>query len=454
LHKEIEKQATGEVAMSFQVKPRGAALKRLLLVTIMAFPLANCTRPYNQPKLEEPRPGDAAAAPTASYPGIQNLMTSKPLQVFWTHGMCTHDKSWATSRAALVANAMGTKVPILSEQVVPAPKRQPNDEDAFTLKTRIEAPQGNADVTFFIWSPMTQRYKTQISFDNSSDDTPSGENVYTRAKLNGALKKGLMNDCLVDAVVYSGANGDRIRHAMQNALCEALGGRFSPTQTCDLSNVNDDRPLVFVTESLGSKFLFDAIRDLWNEQSAAGKQAFAQRLQSLRMLFMAANQIPLLDPANPVLPPAGVSAAPGASPSATNSLSTTVDIIRNAKRVPRQSPPTPPGSTPQTPMAIPGATIEPWAIVAFTDPNDLLSYRLLPRIIGRNEAREREPDEPRLINVIVSNDDTLLGYVERPDNAHCGYRWNPYVIGLIVKGYELGKPLPAVDMSAASSECF
>jgi hypothetical protein len=56
-------------------------------------------------------------------------------------------------------------------------------------------------------------------------------------------------------------------------------------------------------------------------------------------------------------------------------------------------------------------------IVAFTDPNDLLSYRLTPEAVGN--------DGVQMANVIVSNAPTYLGFLERPDTAHCGYAGNP-----------------------------
>lgn len=64
-------------------------------------------------------------------------------------------------------------------------------------------------------------------------------------------------------------------------------------------------------------------------------------------------------------------------------------------------------------------------MVAFTDPNDLLSYAL----------HEWAPLAPfPLADVIVSNEPTLFGYVERPDTAHTGYRDNRAVMRLIACG--------------------
>ena len=65
-------------------------------------------------------------------------------------------------------------------------------------------------------------------------------------------------------------------------------------------------------------------------------------------------------------------------------------------------------------------------LVAFTDPNDLLSYRLQP-------SRYSVPGVS-IADVLVSNDWTYLGFLERPDTAHTDYRKNPGVASLIACG--------------------
>jgi hypothetical protein len=67
------------------------------------------------------------------------------------------------------------------------------------------------------------------------------------------------------------------------------------------------------------------------------------------------------------------------------------------------------------------------AVVAFTDPNDLLSYRLLP-------ARYTAPDVA-VADVLVSNDSSWLGLVENPMTAHLDYLANPDVGTMIACGF-------------------
>ena len=83
-------------------------------------------------------------------------------------------------------------------------------------------------------------------------------------------------------------------------------------------------------------------------------------------------------------------------------------------------------------------------MVVFTDPNDVVSYRLVPSVQDLARAR--------LIDVIGSNATTWFGYIERPDNAHCGYKWNHTVIGLIALGYKVGEPAPRAPI-VGSHEC-
>ena len=77
----------------------------------------------------------------------------------------------------------------------------------------------------------------------------------------------------------------------------------------------------------------------------------------------------------------------------------------------------------------PGEGSAALTVVAFIDPNDLLSFRLVPR-----------SDSGRVINFVVSNDDTYLGYAEFPTTAHCNYIRNGYVMRAVVFGYAGGTP--------------
>lgn len=379
---------------------------RLICPLLVALALAACSEPYRSPVIVK-EPGQH---PTAEFPGLKELIVKgaavgAPAQVLWTHGMCTHEDRWAQDRIGRLQAALGV-VPTIT------PRSTSAAGEPYYINARFDTPSGSLTTTFLIWSPMTAAYKQTLSVDapgtNGDVSFP-----YQRATLNGKLKTGLVNDCLSDAVVYAGRNGDPIRGAMQQAVCNFLGG-VDPDGICDLSGATADRPTAIITESLGSKFIFDAVRAIWNQARNAPTRGarLDRRLAAISTVYLAANQIPLLDIANP-LP-----LTRGMSPS---SLGSFVDILNFGRSTARQ---------------------RPLYIVDFSDPNDLLTYRMLPKgvdVLGAN-----------LVNVTVSNDETYFDFLERPDTAHCGYVWNPDVVGLIINGYH-GGPVPTAPVTPSSS---
>lgn len=401
--------------------------KTIGILSVCLTFLAGCTKPYQQPVIEEP-----PLASAQPFPGFKNFLSDgAPLRIFWTHGMCRHDFGWVQNRSSILRAALGAP-----PEAALAPSSVA-ERQAYTVRQTFEVSGKAVDVSFFIWSPMTTAYKDALIFDAPSNQAgpPRGDLPYERASLNNALKVGLMNDCLVDAVVYSGTNGDPIRLSMRQALCSALGGRLEPPAYCNLSGSKQDGPVLFVTESIGSKFLFDAVRALWNaaqtkdaEAKSTNAQAkLAEQLAQVQMVYMVANQIPILDQANPVggFGPSGF--ATQQSPRAS-SLADFATIVSEAR-----------SKAPQKAAAASASKLSPLTVVAFSDPSDILTYRLLPSGVGVSGGR--------LVNVIVSNDWTYFGTVERPDNAHCGYGWNPQVIGLLAEGHDGTGKIPTGPVS-------
>ncbi|GEP57912.1 hypothetical protein [Reyranella soli] len=367
--------------------------------------------PYSTPVVEKLTDGDPG-----TFDGLLTLAESLPpsssIKVLWTHGMCSHPASWVDDRMKRLTTSIGGTSETLSVRRV--------GDHAATLRTdRIKLRSSTIDVMFLTWSPLTAPYKAALAYDHSTDY--GGAFPYTRASLNRELKRGLINDCMTDVVVYGGANGQALRRAAKEAVCQAMGGRIDGT-ACEVPEGASPAALAFVTESLGSKLVFDAILSIWgaaeksNDKTAIPR--LATSLASTRMMYMVANQLPLLDVA-------GTSMADRALEAALDELTTpghsrdVFDVISRARR-----------------HAAPAA--KPMTVVAFSDPNDLLSYR----IIAGHLAGDLK--DFRVVNVIVSNDTTYFKYVERPDTAHCGYTWNPYVFGMIAKGYDAGKALPSV----------
>jgi hypothetical protein len=175
--------------------------------------------PYATPVVERPSDQDAG-----TFHGLLSLAESLPpsssLKVLWTHGMCTHPSSWVDDRMKRLVAATGGTAQTVSVRSV--------GSHGATLRTdRISLQSTTIDVTFLTWSPLTTPYKAALTYDHSKHD--GGDFPYARATMNRELKRGLINDCMTDVVVYGGPNGVNIRHAAQEAVCESMGGRVEGT---------------------------------------------------------------------------------------------------------------------------------------------------------------------------------------------------------------------------------
>ncbi len=200
------------------------------------------------------------------------------------------------------------------------------------------------------WSPISQPAKDAYAFDDTA--------VYAskRASLNNAFKQ-FVNDVAADPLVYTGTGRERIQAAVGQALCWAISAGWqglpdkqqvctpdSPTFASRLDN--DD--FVFITHSLGSRITTDALERLARlmkqegvRRPQVGLLAEAFRERDVK-IFMLANQLPLLQSG---LEPAGVR-----------------DSV--------------PGYCQPNGAHYRDRLFKETELIAFSDPNDLLSYSL------------------------------------------------------------------------------
>jgi hypothetical protein len=420
-------------------------VNKLYIALVGAMSLAACAQAYDPPQVFDEifANGVSTEVTSAGFGGLRDVVELDeaasglrlPARVLWTHGMCTPAAGmslpswWQVRTNNLLAAYPGSQMvqDSLETEALPYGSR--------LTKEILTSPgaAGTIELWFLDWSPLTVPYKPTGARD--PENPSSNPYRYAKATLNSTLKQGLVKDCLADVVIYLGKNGEPIRRDTQYALCEFFGGRMDSRTGC--AGTSASRATMLVSESLGSSILFDGFRSLRFDymptpQPVAPQQAPRQTktqrrlhaatgpsivgrdsatsqaesnshditlaMTSLTNFFMLANQIPLIGLAN--------SPAPG-------------DLERNRS----------------LDEFIAGASetratgTKPLTIVAFVDPNDLLSFRLLPK-----------SDRARIVNFVVSNADTYLGYAERPDEAHCNYIRNAYVMHAIVFGYAGGVP--------------
>lgn len=350
----------------------------LLLFPLLGL-LAACTTPYRPP---------VVVHGSTSFPGIAAIVAgagAQPVDVLLVHGMCTHDTGWADRGIDRIAGVTADHAPVPAGGA-----RAATGIDLVERTRRIAG--GTVRFHALVWSPLTTGPKRQLDFDTTGTPTAcatEGECRPQRARLNGYVKDHLLNDCLADAVVYEGTRHAAIRDAMVQTVAQVLDG-----------DPGSEAPLVVVAESLGSKMLFDALSAMLESWDPHTRSLGQQAARRLGLLFMGGNQLPIL----------GLAEQPSTLRTAVpqDALQRFLELRRRQGERRTEA-------------------LQRLAVVAFTDPNDLLSYRLLP-------ARYAAPDVA-VADVLVSNDATWLGLVEYPVTAHMDYLTNPDVGVMIACGW-------------------
>jgi hypothetical protein len=381
----------------------------LLVVPLFtALALSGCFRPY---------PKSVFDPPTAQFPGITSQWQSgagSDIRVIFVHGICTHDLTWITACWDVVMKGY-----FLSETMTAGSTLSVGQVQIIDHAYQIGA--NKISGRYLIWSDLTKDDKAKLLYDDRPADNSPGHFTWKRAKLNGEFKATPLNDCLSDAVIYAGYRGADIQTAMQNAICAALDGTTTNgASTFPAVNGHGSRRIVIVTESLGSRMVFDAISALKIEAQRKGADslaAFDEAVSPITQIYMLANPLPILALARAALVQAA--STPDPATSKTPAMATALSVLSDARARHEKKREIDPQLA---------ATESKLSLVAFTDPNDLLSYRLLPNdpaVVGAST---------RVVNVIASNDTTYFGEVENPLTAHEGYDLNKHALRLLFGG--------------------
>jgi len=414
--------------------------------------LAGCSTPYSPPQILDA---------STRFPGLVDLPVQTEghtADIVLVHGICTHDARWAQQVVAQLTQAIDGATMSIARAAAP---------DAGGIEivpSTIETPAGRLRFNALIWSPLTTPLKRQLCYDQTGKSaacTGAPPYPHQRALLNARLKDTLIDDCLPDALIYQGVARDAIQLRMRDAILRVLAD----------GDATDTVPLVVIAHSMGSKIMFDTLLGMTLEAPASRAATTARRtMERMRILVMAANQIPLLSLADQPLDGAagaiGIDAGAGRGKGAGADVTASTGAGTNAGVGARAGAYVSAGTgakagagaagaadtgatagsiTVPAPGAAQAAAPDslqlllrqrgssdqrrvpaPLTLVAFTDPNDVLSYTLPPE----RYASERV----KVFNILVSNAPTWLGLLERPDSAHLDYLKNPDVGRLMACG--------------------
>jgi hypothetical protein len=362
-----------------------------LLMIIAAVPLllAACTTPYKHPQL---RPANAGFA------GIDDLFgpETPEVDVLVIHGMGTHTDTWVRSIVDQLTAALGFPTPAT------LPAADPLQHGAKLYRYELMSSNRRLHINAVLWSPVTSTAKATLCYDveqaTSLCTDPTKFSTDKRAWANDLIKSQIMDDRLSDVTFYLNEEGGRqIRDAIQDALLRSLSaeGMSLEALSADAIPTAKTAPLFIISESLGSKIVVDSLKEFERRRQT---EEFANKTRgNIHTLFLLANQIPILN--------LGVDTSAGGT--ARYPHLDDFAIARNAYRNPR---------LPDVPLHV----------VAFSDPNDIFSYQLAQDAILKEHAI--------ISNVVVSNDHTILGLYENPDNAHTCYLQNSPMANAIARG--------------------
>jgi hypothetical protein len=358
------------------------------------------------------------------YPPIGQAGPERPiLKVIMVHGVGTHVPGYSARLSANLARSLGLTVvaPDAKSFAIESPAFPGETLGALSV-TRHTNTARDREMLFFelTWSPISQPAKDAIAFDNTA--------IYARkrAAANNLFKQ-FVNDVAPDPLVYTGTGRERIQVTIGQTLCWAISAdwqslpdeqRICTPDSPGFASRLDNDEFVFITHSLGSRITTDGLQRLTQvvEMEGRGRPEVARVSQSFQergvKVFMLANQLPLLQSG---LEPASVQ---GAVPAYCQP-----DGADFAHRAFKET-----------------------ELIAFSDPNDLLSYPI-PDAFVRDHVDSRLCPKQVNVTINIARISSLLGFGEfaNPLAAHSDYDDDERVIGLITRGIGQPETAPVVE---------
>ena len=332
------------------------------------------------------------------------------VKVLFVHGIGTHAPGHGTALRQNLASALGldARAPRPKRIVIAHPKFPGQDLGEINV-TRLTDAERRRDLLFYelTWSPITQPDKDLIAFDKEQDY------VLRRAAINQAMRS-FVNDVAPDPLAYAGQKREPILVAVTQAICwvvsrswselpELTEGRYCGAELPGVGSRVALDDFVVISHSLGSRAVLDAMQRLTNlpVSSDPKLQRIAADFRNRDIqVFMLSNQLPLLEAGREGQQVTGeVAAYCGPSPSKSGRFFAKTELI------------------------------------AFSDPNDLMSYPVPDKFADKYIESRLCPSVTNVtINVVEVNSLLGLGDVANPLSAHLGYAADERVGGLLAKG--------------------
>ena len=344
----------------------------------------------------------------------------RKMKVLMVHGVGNHLPGYSTQFLEKLAKELDLTVTVKNYKNISL--AHPKDPAKHLGNLRIDrymSKEKTQELLFYelTWSEITAKDKEILSYDNS------GEQSFRRAEVNNLLKK-FSNDTSPDPIIYLGEKREDILTAFAQSFCWMISGGWDSLpdnvhQVCSSKSVtpfyNDS--YAFVSHSLGSRITIDGLQRiaeiLGNSETAPYYAAEADVMKNKEVpIYMMSNQLPMLQ------------------------LGRSLPKISNQHSAYCQS-----GGAKYAERMLAKTSL-----IAFSDPNDLLSYAI-PDDFADKYLDSRLCIDVTNININVAKvyDAFGLGKLANPMDAHIGYDTDDRVIALIAKGIANEKTAPIVN---------
>jgi len=397
-----------------------APMKKLLIIALL-LPLAGCysfgrgvaSRVMETLDMEERRQDTRQCEIRGSFFNgiLSHLEEGGTVKVLYLHGIGTHRPGHSTIISENIAHSLGLGVFTRHKDVAIMNPGNPGQRLANLRIIDMRDPEASKKLIFYelTWSEITSERKRVLDFDTS------GEYAHRRAPFKNTMK-AFLNDVGPDAMIYMTDRPNLILAATQQAICWMLASDEAPQidgsqgQVCGISTLSmlsglRKYNIVFISHSLGSRIIMDALGEivdtLGRAQTVADYPALVADLQQKEMsVFMLSNQLAFLQIGLP-------------APDVFGQIDSycRIDGEHYAQRA-----------------------FKKLNVVAFSDPNDLLSYSITQDFVDRYLDSRMCPVVTN-IHINVANPVSAFGIeIVNPIAAHGNYNSDERVIELITHG--------------------
>ncbi len=348
------------------------------------------------------------------YPLIKD--SAKTTKVMMVHGVSKHEPGYSTQLREGLANKMGlNRISEITKNITLTDPLDTTKKLGILKIRRLTNKDESHELLFYelTWSEINDERKKILAYDMS------GDYAFRRAFINEKIKR-ITNDFIPDQMLYVGGTRKDVLISFTQAFCWMVAKTWddlpvTENQTCtavelgpSIESMKNDH-YAFITHSLGSRLVIDGLQNisaqLGDKESKRRElyvsAGFIQAFQELHIpIFMLANQLPLFQVTRETPEITGQHDAYCRAEGEHYNLRTLSDTD----------------------------------IIAFNDPNDILSYTITKEFMDRY-LDSRLCIDTTNININVAEISSLFGIsYANPGEAHTGYLTDERVLAMIANG--------------------